>query len=174
MEEKNKGGQIISKSIIAWWAIDAQLEKSTKKKNNKKKKVDPQPTKKFDPLPIFVSWIRDKIGGQASADDKNRLYFCLRDYTEMRKDSKSPLNTQRKVDGLLEDLYEKSKGSLSVMCEMLITAKRRCWLSVHAPGHDVSGASPPSQGRRYEELWVENNGCRLSIVSWARCWLNPP
>lgn len=116
----------------------------SKKKNNKKKK--------FDPLPIFVSWIKDKIGDRELAIAKNRLYFCLLDYADMRKDSKSPLNTQRKVDGLLEDLWEKSKGNLPAMCEMLITAKRRCWLSVHAPGHDVPGASPPSQGRRYEEL----------------------
>lgn len=39
MEEENKGGQIISKSIIAWWAVDAQLEKLRKKKNNKMKEI---------------------------------------------------------------------------------------------------------------------------------------
>lgn len=116
----------------------------SKKKNNKKKK--------FDPLPIFVDWIKAYIGDRASADDKNRLYFCLTDYADMRKDTKSHLDTKRKVDGLLEDLWEKSKGSLPVMCEMLTTAKRRCWLSVHAPGGDLPGNSEPAQGRRYEEL----------------------
>ena len=39
MEEENKEGQIISKSIIAWWAVDAQLEKSRKEKNNKMKEI---------------------------------------------------------------------------------------------------------------------------------------
>lgn len=124
--------------------LDKNGDIVTKKSKTEKKVIDP--------LPVFVSWITDTIGDRASADDKNRLYFCLRDYAEMRRDTKSHLDTKRKVDGLLEDLWDKSKGSLPVMCEMLITAKRRCWLSVHAPGGDAPASPEPSQGRRYEEL----------------------
>lgn len=106
--------------------------------------------KTIDPLPVFVSWIADSLHSESS-DSKNRLYLCLLEYTEMRKDSKSPLNTKRKVDGLLEDLWEQSRGQVPLMCEMLITAKRRCWLSVHLP--EGSSPKPADQsGRRYEEL----------------------
>lgn len=111
------------------------------KKSKKEKKT-------IDPLPVFVSWITDTFNETATIADKNSLYLCLKAYAEMRSESKSPLNTQRKVDGLLEDLKEKSKGSLPVMCEMLTTAKRRCWLSVHAPGGDQAPA--PQEERQYK------------------------
>ncbi len=119
--------------------LDKNGDIVTKKSKTEKKTIDP--------LPVFVSWIADTFGDRETAADKNALYRCLKEYTDMRKDSKSPLNTQRKVDGLLEDLAEKSKGSLPVMCEMLVTAKRRCWLSVHAPGGDQSPA--PKEERKY-------------------------
>lgn len=124
--------------------LDKSGDIVTKKSKTEKKTIDA--------LPVFVSWIADKLGDSEPRENKNRLYFCLRDYAEMRKDTKSPLNTQRKVDGLLEDLWEKSKGSLPVMCEMLTTAKRRCWLSVHAPDGDHPTVPTQTEERRYEEL----------------------
>lgn len=123
--------------------IDKNGDIVTKKSNKEKKKA-------IDPLPVFVSWIQDTLGDDFSPEEKNGLYLHLAAYAEMRKDSKSPLNTQRKVDGLLEDLLDKSNGSVPVMCEMLQTAKRRCWLSVHAPKDKPSSDS--TGGRQYECL----------------------
>lgn len=108
--------------------------------------------KTIDPLPVFVEWIKDTLGDRHSADVKNELYLHLVDYADMRADSKSPLNTKRKVSGLLEDLLEQSKGNVSVMCEMLKTAKRRCWLSVHAPKDQPPGTTPQAAGRDKEWL----------------------
>lgn len=119
--------------------LDKNGDIVTKKSKTEKKTIDP--------LPLFVSWIADNLPLESS-DSKNRLYLCLLEYAEMRKDSKSPLNTKRKVDGLLEDLWEKSKGNLPLMCEMLTTAKRRCWLSVHAPGGDQTQV--PQEERQYQ------------------------
>ena len=113
------------------------------KKNKSKNKT-------IDPFPVFVAWIQDTLGDNFSADEKNSLYLHLVAYAEMRKDSKSPLNTKRKVSGLLEDLLDQSEGRVPVMCEMLQTAKRRCWLSVHAPKGTPSTGS--TGGRVYECL----------------------
>lgn len=115
------------------------LSKDISKKENKKRKKAT-----IDPLPVFVEWIGNAFPS-ASREDKNNLYQHLAAYADMRKDSKSPLNTERKVSGLLEDLIEQSQGSIPVMCEMLKTAKRRCWLSVHAP-KELARASPPEEG----------------------------
>lgn len=112
--------------------------------SNKEKK------KSIDPVPVFVSWIRDHFGDDHSPDDMNALYLALVEYKEMRAESKSPLNTQRKVDGLLEDLFEKSNGNIVLMCEMLKTARRRCWLSVHAPNEGTP--EKPREGQVYE--WI--------------------
>lgn len=108
---------------------------------NKKSKRE---KKTIDPLPVFVEWISSAFP-ESPREEKNCLYQHLVDYTDMRRDSKSPLNTERKVSGLLEDLIEQSSGSIPVMCEMLKTAKRRCWLSVHAP-NDAPKQSPSGEG----------------------------
>lgn len=107
--------------------------------------------KTIDPRPVFVEWIKRMLEDSHPADVKNELYLHLVAYAEMRADSKSPLNTKRKVSGLLEDLLEQSKGDVSVMCDMLKTAKRRCWLSVHAPKDQPSTAHQPT-GRDKEWL----------------------
>lgn len=115
--------------------------------NNKSKKES------INPLDVFVSWIQEHFCATHSADDKNKLFLHLKEYAEMRKESKSPLNTKRKVDGLLEDLLEQSGGNLDVMCEMLKKARRMCWLSVHSP-NDNQKTSPvkTKKERVYEEL----------------------
>ncbi len=115
------------------------------KESNKEKK------KTIDPLPVFVEWISNAFPS-APAAAKNDLYLHLVAYTEMRKDSKSPLNTARKVSGLLEDLIDKSNGEIPVMCEMLTTAKRRCWLSVHAPKDKPRKTTSTSEGEGVMEI----------------------
>lgn len=125
--------------------VDKIGDKVTNKSNKEKKTIDP--------LPLFVDWIQQILGDDFSPDEKNQLYLHLVAYKEMRADSKSPLNTKRKVDGLLEDLLDQSDGDVPTMCEMLQTAKRRCWLSVHAP-KDINTAKSqkPTGGRKYECL----------------------
>ena len=99
--------------------------------------TESKPVKKtIDPLPMFVGWIRTTLGASHSADEMRAVYNHLVEYKEMRSDSKSPLNTERKVSGLLKDLLEGSAGDPAVMCEMLKTATRRCWLGVYPPGGD--------------------------------------
>ncbi len=147
-QEGEQGGVLPRQNCLPTSPIlSTHLDKNGDKVNNKSKK---EKKKAFDPLPVFVSWIQGTFP-QHSADDKNELYLKLVEYAEMRADSKSPLNTQRKVNGLLEDLLEQSEGSFPVMREMLTTAKRRCWLSVHAP-KDKQPEKPEkaSGGRKYD------------------------
>lgn len=105
--------------------------------------------KTIDPLPVFVDWIRTTFPG-SDPDRMNLLYKYLVAYKEMRSDSKSPLNTKRKVDGLLADLYDGSHGDLDAMCEMLKVSTRRCWLSVHPLGGQKFAAAPPQNEREYK------------------------
>lgn len=117
--------------------------KREKKTNKEKKKVEP--------AAVFVAWISEQLPN-APSDAKNALYSHLMAYADMRRDSKSPLNTQRKIDGLLEDLWEQGQGDVTLMCQMLTTAKRRCWLSVHAPSQGQADTPEPRMGRDKECL----------------------
>lgn len=73
------------------------------------------------------------MGDTCSREKKNELYSRLMAYKEMRQEGSSPLNTSRKINGLLNDLKDESKGNVDVMCEMLRKATNNCWKSVHGP-----------------------------------------
>ena len=118
--------------------------------SKKEKKIEKE-KKKVDPPAMFIEWISKKLGYEAPAV-KNDLYQHLMAYADMRRDSKSPLNTQRKIDGLLEDLWDQGQGNVPLMCQMLTIAKRRCWLSVHAPSQGPDPSPEPSAGRDKECL----------------------
>ena len=65
----------------------------------------------------------------------------------MRQEGNSPLNTMRKINGLLNDLQVESGGDAQVMCEMLRKATNNCWKSVHGPNDGkVSGQKAQKQG----------------------------
>lgn len=119
--------------------LPSNIESNTESKKEKKEK--------FDCLSVFVDWIRTNLGERCSPDQMNAVYLKLVEYKDMRADSKSPLNTQRKVDGLLEDLLEGSQGNPELMCQMLTTAKRRCWLSVHPPNGEKNYQPENGEGR---------------------------
>ena len=106
--------------------------------------------KTIDPLPLFVEWIQVNLGSHP-ANAKNHLYSLLVEYKGMRADSSSPLNTRRKVNGLLSDLLDGSGGDIFVMCDMVTTATRRCWLAVYPPGGKKNN-KPEREERQYECL----------------------
>lgn len=107
--------------------------------------------KTIDPLPVFVEWIQATLGDQYSSDDKNALYLMLVEYKQMRAETSSPLNTKRKVNGLLDDLLDGSDGDVSVMVDMLTTATRRCWLAVYPP----DGKKKPAQSNEgMKRTWI--------------------
>lgn len=90
---------------------------------------------------VFVQWIQETLGDTCSREKKNELYSRLMAYKEMRQEGSSPLNTSRKINGLLNDLKEESKGNVDIMCEMLRKATNNCWKSVHGP-KDVTATAP--------------------------------
>lgn len=104
--------------------------------------------KTIDPLPVFVEWIQSNLGSQPP-DAKNHLHSLLVEYKNMRAESKSPLNTKRKVNGLLADLLDGSGGDIATMCDMVTTATRRCWLGVYPPD-GKKGNEPKGEERQYQ------------------------
>lgn len=115
------------------------------KKENKKEIIDHHL--------VFVQWIQETLGDACSREKKNELYSRLMAYKEMRQEGSSPLNTSRKINGLLNDLKDESKGNVDVMCEMLRKATNNCWKSVHGPtAVNVPAPAKPQGGREYEEL----------------------
>lgn len=113
------------------------------KKENKKEKIDHHS--------VFVSWIQNVVGDKCSREKKNELYAHLISYRDMRQEGNSPLNTSRKLTGLLNDLRDESGGNADVMCEMLRKATNNCWKSVHGPKAQIVPAKQQG-GRVYEEL----------------------
>lgn len=102
---------------------------------------------------VFVSWIQDTLGDTCSRDKKNELYTRLMEYRDMRKEGNSPLNTTRKINGLLNDLKHESKGNVDIMCEMLRKATNNCWKSVHGPAAvNIPTPAKPQGGREFDEL----------------------
>lgn len=112
-------------------------------KENKKEKIDHHS--------VFVAWIQETLGDACSRDKKNELYARLIDYRDMRQEGNSPLNTSRKINGLLNDLRIESGGNADVMCQMLRKATNNCWKSVHGPKAKIVPAKQQG-GRVYEEL----------------------
>ena len=104
--------------------------------------------KTVDPLPMFVDWIQSNLGSNP-AESKNYLYSLLVDYKKMRSEQGHPLNTKRKVNGLLADLLDGSGGDICVMMDMVTTATRRCWLAVYPPDRSP-GRSPQREERDYQ------------------------
>lgn len=123
------------------------------RKENKKEKSNLKKTPLTDEeqRALFADWIRANLGGLGDTDAMNAVYLNLIEYRDSRTGSKSPLNTKRKIDGLLADLLEGSEGSASVMCDMLKTATRRCWLGVYPPG----GRKKPVQSNEgMKRTWI--------------------
>lgn len=114
-------------------------------KSNKDKKI-------IDPLPVFVEWIRNTFPTRPP-EDLNGLYADLKAYAEMRSESKSHLDTSRKISGLLADLIDESGGDFDLMRKMLRKATNNCWLSVHAPKGAPTPAVPQQSGGRDKE-WL--------------------
>jgi hypothetical protein len=115
-------------------------------------KSNTEKNKKIDPLPVFVEWIRCTFPTR-SAEEMNGLYLDLKAYAEMRSESKSHLDTSRKVSGLLNDLIDESSGDLELMRKMLRKATNNCWLSVHAPKGQAPAPPPQQPGGRDKE-WL--------------------
>lgn len=105
--------------------------------------------KTVDPLPMFVDWIQSNLGSNP-AESKNYLYSLLVDYKKMRSEQGNPLNTKRKVNGLLANLLDGSGGDIRVMMDMVTTATRRCWLTVYPPDRSAASPTPVREEREYQ------------------------
>lgn len=101
---------------------------------------------------VFVAWIQDTLKDSCPREKKNELYNRLMEYKQMRQEGNSPLNTDRKISGLLKDLLHESQGNVDVMCEMLRKATNNCWKSVHSPRGAAPAPAKPQGGRVYDEL----------------------
>ena len=123
----------------------------TDNKKEKRKKKTKTALSSDEVRSVFVDWIRCTFPGRSS-DDLNGLYLELTKYADMRSESKSHLDTSRKVNGLLSDLIDESNGDFDTMRRMLRKATNNCWLSVHAPNGKYSQAARPQEGRVYEQL----------------------
>lgn len=119
------------------------------RKNFPPSNTESNTTKKTaDPLPMFVDWIQSNLGSNP-AESKNYLYSLLVEYKNMRSELGNPLNTKRKVNGLLADLLDGSGGDIRTMMDMVTTATRRCWLAVYPPDRSP-GRSPQREEREYQ------------------------
>lgn len=120
------------------------------RKNFPPSNTESNTTKKtVDPLPMFVDWIQSNLGSNP-AESKNYLYSLLVDYKKMRSEQGNPLNTKRKVNGLLANLLDGSGGDIRVMMDMVTTATRRCWLTVYPPDRSAASTSPVREEREYQ------------------------
>lgn len=133
---------------------NTNIEKENKKENPSSRKRAPK--EDFNPLPLFVDWIDGTYGAQATADQKNRLYFALVRFCENRMAIKKPMRSKASVTALCNRLLRITDGSqdpIGMMIDMLDTATSSGWQSVYPPkGSSAATQKKPQSGRCYEEL----------------------
>lgn len=121
-------------------------EKDKKEKPQGKKSP---PTVDFDPLPLFVGWIRETLPDR-TADEQNDLYRAIMRFCENRKDIKRPMKSKAAVTALCNRLIRYSGGSIPAMIDLLDTATSSGWQTVYPPKNQPK---PQPQARR-NEVWL--------------------
>lgn len=105
----------------------------------------------FDPMPLFVEWIKKVSSSDWSSEEKTSLYAALHKYSEKRTAIGSPFSSKRSVTLLCNKLKTLSGGKLGSMLSLLKTATDKGWRSVYPPGNSVP-AEPSSKGG--DEEWL--------------------
>ena len=133
---------------------NTNIEKESKKeRKNENKSGDGPPGTPFDPLPLFVDWIKATFP-EETGDRKNTLYFAMQRFSENRTAIKKPFKTKGAITALCNRLQRystKAQDPLYVMVELLDEATSNNWQSIYPPKQEQE--QPPVQkGRVYECL----------------------
>lgn len=140
--------------------LNIDISSTDKSKENKKRKSAEEcsqkrtpPDKDFDPLPLFIEWIRATLAEDWDPGELNFLYAALVRFAENRKALKKPMKTKGAVTALCNRLMRMSGGDIPMMIDMLDTATCNGWQTVYAP-KDGGQYNKPSgnSGRVWECL----------------------
>ncbi len=133
---------------------NTNIEKESKKeRNSKNKSGDSSPGTLFDPLPLFVTWIRDTFP-QEEAARKNVLYFAMQRFAENRIAIKKPFRSKSAITALCNRLLrytQDSQDQLMGMVDLLDDATSNNWQSIYPP-KQAQDRSTTQGGRVYECL----------------------
>lgn len=133
---------------------NTNIEKENKKeRKTKNKSGDSPPGTPFDPLPLFIAWIRDTFP-QEEADRKNVLYFAMQRFSENRIAIKKPFRSKSAVTALCNRLLRYTQNSwdqLMGMVDLLDDATSNNWQSIYPP-KQAQDRSTTQGGRVYECL----------------------
>lgn len=133
---------------------NTNIEKENKKERIfEKKSGGSPPGTPFDPLPLFVDWIKQAFP-EESADRKNDLYFAFVRFSENRTAIKKPFKSKSAITALCNRLQRysaKAQDPLMAMVELLDDATSNNWQSIYPPKTEQE-QSPVQKGRVYECL----------------------
>lgn len=133
---------------------NTNIEKENKKeRKNKQKNGGASQTEPFDPLPLFVEWIKS-VFPQEKADRKNDLYFALVRFSENRTAIKKPFKTKGAITALCNRLQRYAhdrQDPLIAMIDLLDDATSNSWQSIYPPKR-AQNAEAGQKGRVYECL----------------------
>ncbi len=133
---------------------NTNIEKENKKERKSKNKTGGSPPEtSFDPLPLFVDWIRQTFVDE-SADRKNDLYFAMVRFSENRTAIKKPFKSKGAITALcnrLQRYSQKAQDPLIAMVDLLDDATSNHWQSIYPPKQEQEQA-PVQKGRVYECL----------------------
>ena len=130
--------------------IEKENKKERKKENNSRGSPPGTP---FDPLPLFVDWIKLTFADEPS-ERKNALYFAFARFSENRTAIKKPFKSQSAITALCNKLQRysaKSPDPLMATVELLDDATSNNWQSVYPPKAEQE-QPPVPKGRVYECL----------------------
>ena len=134
---------------------NTNIEKESKKERKiEKQKNDGEPqVEPFDPLPLFVDWIKQTFADEP-ADRKNVLYFAMQRFSENRIAIKKPFKSKGAITALCNRLQRyslKTNDPLLAMVDLLDDATSNNWQSIYPPKQERERAPVP-KGRVYECL----------------------
>lgn len=132
---------------------NTNIEKENKKERKNKKTDEAPPTDPFDPLPLFVEWIK-RIFPDETGDRKNALYLALFGFSENRTAIKKPFKSKGAITALCNRLQRYSLNTqdpLIAMVDLLDEATSNNWQSIYPP-KQAQEQTTAKGGRVYECL----------------------
>lgn len=133
---------------------NTNIEKENiKERKNENKSGDGPPGTPFDPLPLFVDWIKATFP-EETGDRKNTLYFAMQRFSENRTAIKKPFKSKGAITALCNKLQrytQQSPDQLMGMVDLLDDATSNNWQSIY-PSKQDHEPPPVQRGRVYECL----------------------
>lgn len=131
---------------------DIKKEKVKKEKTTRRKKA-PSVTD-FDPLPLFVDWLRNGFPDRPPAE-KNAVYLAFVRFCEERAETVGcPVPSKRALTAIQNNLVKHSEGNLRTMVDLLDTATANGWKTVYPPMGSKSRNAQPQKMERTDEIWL--------------------